>query len=95
MNQYASSVAASDYTRSDLAHSPLVQSTGVLKHFKLIHYPPGFVLQMPVEENPAEVPCFEDHPHLFPVYLFWLFLEQEWADGGDETAQHQGRPTGR
>jgi len=53
---------------SSLAHRPLVQSTGVLKHFKLIHYPPGFVLQLPALATPTEVPVFEDQPHLFRIF---------------------------
>lgn len=37
---------------SDLAHGPLAASTGALSLFKLISYPPGFVLQIPARENP-------------------------------------------
>lgn len=53
---------------SSLAHQPLVQSTGVLKHFKLVHYPPGFVLQLPEQNSPSSVPVFEDQPHLFKIF---------------------------
>ncbi|MGD0650745.1 MAG: nucleoside kinase [Verrucomicrobiia bacterium] len=53
---------------SDLAHGPLVSSTGVLALFKLISYPPGFVLQIPEQENPKELPPFEPQPHLFQIF---------------------------
>ena len=53
---------------SDLAHGPLVSSTGVLTLFKLISYPPGFVLQIPERENPKELPPFEPQPHLFQIF---------------------------
>ena len=53
---------------STLAHRPLVQRTGVLEYFKLIHYPPGFVLQLPVAASPSKIPVFEDQPHLFRIF---------------------------
>lgn len=53
---------------SDLAHGPLVPSTGVLKYFKLIHYKPGFVLHLSEKENPTVVEPFEDQPHLFTIF---------------------------
>ena len=53
---------------SDLAHIPLAASTGVLTLFKLILYPPGFVLQIPERENPKVLPPFEPQPHLFQIF---------------------------
>lgn len=53
---------------TDLAHGPLVPSTGVIERFQLIHYPPGFVLHLPSREDPLHVPPFEDQPHLFSIY---------------------------
>jgi len=53
---------------SDLAHGPLVPKTGVLTHFKLIHYEPGFVLHLPDRSKPREIPPFEDQPHLFRIF---------------------------
>jgi len=53
---------------SDLAHSPLAARTGVLKVFKLIHYPPGFVLQLPDRASPDRVAPFVDQPHLFRIF---------------------------
>jgi len=53
---------------SDLAHGPLVPRTGVLTHFRLLHYPPGFVLHYPDRSSPDELPPFEDQPHLFNIF---------------------------
>jgi uridine kinase len=53
---------------SDLAHGPLVPSTGVLTHFTLIPYSPGFVLHLPDRMDPTHVPPFEDQPHLFGIF---------------------------
>lgn len=53
---------------SDLAHGPLVPSTGVLSRFKLIHYPPGFVLHLPDRKDVLSIPPFEDQPHLFHIF---------------------------
>ncbi|MBI3987637.1 MAG: nucleoside kinase [Lentisphaerae bacterium] len=53
---------------SDLAHGPLAPSTGTLAHFRLIHYPPGFVLQFPDRERSARVAPFRDQPQLFRVF---------------------------
>ena len=53
---------------SDLDHGPLAPSTGTLSLFKLISYPPGFVLQIPERENPNELPPFEPQPHLFQIF---------------------------
>lgn len=52
----------------DLAHGPLVPRTGGLQHFRLIHYPPGFVLLLPDRDHPTTIPPFEDQPHLFHIY---------------------------
>ncbi len=53
---------------SDLAHGPLAPCTGALDRWALIPYPPGFVLQFPDRENPAEVAPFESQPHLFQIF---------------------------
>ncbi len=52
----------------DLAHGPLAPSTGLLTHFDLIPYPPGFILQLPSIEDPSRVPEFTDQPHLFQIF---------------------------
>lgn len=52
----------------DLAHGPLTPSTGLLGHFDLIPYPPGFIIQLPTAQAPAAVPPFLDQPHLFQIF---------------------------
>jgi len=53
---------------SDLSHGPLVQKTGMLRFFKLIHYKPGFVLHLPDRKHAGKIPPFEDQPHLFNIF---------------------------
>lgn len=53
---------------SDLAHGPLAPSTGVLSLFRLIPYPPGFVIQFPERETPKELQPFEPQPMLFQIF---------------------------
>ncbi len=52
----------------DLAHGPLTPTTGALRHFDLIPYPPGFILQIPESHSPATVPPFNDQPHLVQIF---------------------------
>ena len=52
----------------DLAQGPLAPSTGAIHRFDLIHYPPGFVLQLPEPANGMEVAPFRDIPLLFKVF---------------------------
>ena len=47
---------------------PLVNRTGVLNIFKLIYYPPGFILQFPKKSNPEEVSPFTEQKNIFMVY---------------------------
>ncbi len=53
---------------SDLGHGPLAENTGALRHFKLIPYPPGFVIQFPERENPERMLRFEPQPQLFHIF---------------------------
>ncbi len=53
---------------ADLAHTVLADRTGVLGDYALIHYPPGFVLQLPDRENPPRLASFEPEPHLFQIF---------------------------
>ena len=53
---------------SDLSHGPLASGTGALALFKLILYPPGFVLQIPEQANPKTLPPFEPQPQLFQIF---------------------------
>ena len=52
----------------DLAHGPLALSTGALEHFRLVSYPPGFVIQFPERDNPPEIAPFEPQPQLFHIF---------------------------
>ena len=52
----------------DLAHSPLVPSTGVLKVFELMNYPPGFLLRYPPFRQPNKISPFQENPILFSIY---------------------------
>jgi uridine kinase len=51
----------------DLAQGPLAPGTGALDFFNLIHYPPGFVLQLPAVGETRVAP-FKDQPHLFKIF---------------------------
>jgi uridine kinase len=53
---------------TDLAHGPLAPGAGALNYFKLIHYPPGLVLQLPSCEAPRRVTPFRNQPHLFQIF---------------------------
>ena len=59
----------------DLAHGPIVPSTGVLKQFGLKHYRCGFVLCLPGQGNPGQIAPFEDQPHLFDI----IQEHKEWG----------------
>lgn len=52
----------------DLSQGPLAPSTGSLALFDLVHYPPGFVLQLPAPGQKAEVAPFKPMPHLFQIF---------------------------
>ncbi|HBA85774.1 MAG TPA: hypothetical protein DCZ95_16955 [Verrucomicrobia bacterium] len=53
---------------SDLMHAPFAMSTGALPYFRLVRYPPGFVIQFPERWNPSHLPPFEPQPHLFQIF---------------------------
>ncbi len=53
---------------TDLYHGPLVPSTGCLKYFELVTYPPGFVLRFPSSSHPSRIPEARHQPKLFQVY---------------------------
>ncbi len=52
----------------DLAHGPLADNTAAVPHFRLISYPPGFVIQMPEPKIAPTIPPFEPQPHLFNIF---------------------------
>jgi len=47
----------------------LLPRTGLLRHFELKLYPPGFILRHPDERDPDHLPTFVDNPKLFRVFL--------------------------
>lgn len=47
---------------------PLANKTGILKTFKLIYYPPGFILQFPKRSSPSQVAPFTEQRRIFEVY---------------------------
>ena len=51
----------------DYMYGYMVPSTGYIRYFDLFLYDEGFVLQLPVKENPCEVPPFEPQHKLFRV----------------------------
>ncbi len=53
---------------TDLAHSVLADHTGALEYFRLIPYPPGFVIQFPDMERAPNFSPFEPQPHLFQIF---------------------------
>ena len=60
----------------DYYYGYMAPSTGYLKYFKLYLYDEGLVVQMPVPENPVEVPEFKPSQKLFQV------LKESTTEGG-------------
>ncbi|MEI6169107.1 MAG: nucleoside kinase [bacterium] len=52
----------------DLAQGVLVPDTGALHLFELIHYPPGFILQLPEQGNGSQIAPFRELPHLSSIF---------------------------
>ncbi len=53
----------------ELAHHPLAPSTGVVRKFELIMYPPGFVLRFPDFPRFDKMPAMKHQTKLFENYL--------------------------
>ena len=60
----------------DYYYGYMVPSAGYLRYFKLYLYDEGFVVQMPTQQNPREVPPFEPQNKLFHV----LKESTQWGD---------------
>jgi uridine kinase len=58
-----------------LSQGPLVPSTGLLKLFSLMSYPPGLILIFPESKKPRELPQFIDQKKLFQIYS----EQREWS----------------
>jgi len=52
----------------DLAQGPLAPDTGALGLFELIHYPPGFILQLPEPGNGTQIAPYRELPHLSKIF---------------------------
>ncbi len=52
----------------DLAHSPLVPSTGFLRVFEIMNYPPGFLLRYPPFRQSNKMAPFQENHILFSIY---------------------------
>ena len=66
------------YTLGDcinLAQGPLVPSTGYLKLFSIIYYPPGLILTFPQTVKPGELPSDIEQKKLFQIYS----EQREWS----------------
>ena len=59
----------------DYFYGYMVPSTGYIKYFDLFLYDEGFVLQLPVKDNPSVVPPFEPQNKLFKV----LKESEQWS----------------
>lgn len=59
----------------DYFYGYMVPSAGYIKYFDLFLYGDGFVLQMPLTDNPKEVPAFEPQRKLFHV----LKQSDDWS----------------
>jgi uridine kinase len=51
----------------DYMYGYMVASTGVLKHFALHYYMPGFLLLLPKKNRPDRLPPFSEQPKLFNI----------------------------
>ena len=54
--------------RRDYFQGYMVESAGVLRHFALHSFPPGFMLQFPHQSRPVELPPLVPYPKLFAVF---------------------------
>ena len=54
--------------RTDYFQGYMVPSTGVLGHFALHAFPPGFLIQFPHQSRPTELAPITPYPKLFQVY---------------------------
>ncbi|MBN1685220.1 MAG: nucleoside kinase [Spirochaetales bacterium] len=52
----------------DIAHGPLVLHSGLLGHFELAAYPPGFLLRFPPVDLPGVVEPLKEHPVVFSIF---------------------------
>jgi uridine kinase len=61
--------------RYDYFYGPMAASTGSIKVFDLINYPPGFILIAPNENDPNNLPEFVEHKKLAKVF----YEAEQWG----------------
>jgi len=69
--QYDKSPVLEVYRSGNLTESlfgRMVPSTGSLKVFELLYYPPGFILRFPRSNNPLQLSAYSEQHKLFRVY---------------------------
>lgn len=69
--QYNKSPVFEVYRSGDLTDSlfgRMVPSTGCLKIFEILYYPPGFILRFPRSNNPLQLSVYSEQHKLFRVY---------------------------
>ncbi|MHC9543300.1 MAG: nucleoside kinase [Vulcanimicrobiota bacterium] len=69
--QYNKSPVFEVYRSGDLTDSlfgRMVPSTGCLKIFEILYYPPGFILRFPRSNNPLQLSAYSEQHKLFRVY---------------------------
>jgi len=52
----------------DYSYGNMVPSTGYLKNFRLQYYLPGFILELPVKDNPTVIPEYKEQGKLANIY---------------------------
>jgi uridine kinase len=75
------------------AYGPLLPSTGKIRHFALLHHPPGFILRLP-QRNQLKLSPVQRYPKLarvFNEYSRWLDLLGVHDLGGLNLALASGR----
>ncbi|HUW64519.1 MAG TPA: nucleoside kinase [Spirochaetia bacterium] len=53
----------------DYSYGPMVPDTGLLQTFRLRFYLPGFILELPTENNPEVIPEYVEHGKLANIYF--------------------------
>lgn len=53
---------------TDYFYGCLAPSTGYIKYFALRYYPPGFILQFPLHEDPSRIPEFKEQKKMAEVF---------------------------
>ncbi len=52
----------------EIHHYPVAPSTGMIKTYQLVHYPPGFIMRFASRWKPETIGSYKDSPGLFAAY---------------------------